>query len=96
MAQLGLPMAPPVENPTFGSSDLGNVGYAYPTFNISFPVPVTAALHSDLFAVATKGDDAWKATVQAAKVVALTAWDLLNDPAKVESIKNTFNAMKGK
>lgn len=96
MAQLGLPLAPPVENPTFGSSDLGNVGYAYPTFNVSFPVPVPAALHSDQFAVATKGDAAWLSTVQAAKVVALTAWDLLNNPAKVESIKKTFSEMKGK
>jgi amidohydrolase len=96
MAQLGLPMAPPVENPTFGSSDLGNVGYAYPTFNISFPVPVTAALHSDLFAAATNGDAAWDSAIQAAKVVSLTAWELLNDPAKLESIKKTFNVMKGK
>jgi amidohydrolase len=96
MARLGLPIAPPAENPSFASSDLGNVGYAYPTFNVSFPIATNAAMHSDQFRDVTNGITAWAGTVQAAKVVALTAWDLLNNPAKVESIKKTFTQMKGK
>lgn len=96
ISQLGIKLSPPSENPTYGSSDLGNVGYAYPTMNISFWASSDAALHSDKFRDAARTDEAWKSTVQAAKVVALTAYDLLNDQAKVDSIKATFRQMGGK
>lgn len=96
MTALGLQIEPPAMNRTYGSSDLGNVGYAYPTMNVSFPIGTPAAIHSDKFAASTNGDEAWAATVNAAKVVSLTAWELLNDPARVESIKQTFVKMRGK
>jgi len=35
-------------------------------------------------------------TVQAAKVVALTAYQLLNDPAKVKAIQGKFKELKAK
>ncbi len=80
-----------------GSSDLGNVGHAYPTVNLMFRMaPKGTALHSDAMREAAATDQAWTETVKAAKAVALTAYQLLNDPAKVKSIQNTFKEMKAK
>jgi metal-dependent amidase/aminoacylase/carboxypeptidase family protein len=80
-----------------GSSDLGNVGHAYPTVNLMFKMaPKGTALHSDAMREAAATDQAWTETVKAAKAVALTAYQLLNDPAKVKSIQGTFKEMKAK
>ena len=80
-----------------GSSDLGNVGYAYPTLNLSFKAaPEGISLHSDAMREAAVTDEAWKATVVAGKVVALTAYDLLNNPDKVKDIQQKFKELKEK
>ena len=78
-----------------GSSDLGNVGHAYPTVNIMFKVaPPNVALHEDAMLKYTIPDAGWAATVKAAKAVALSAHDLLADPAKTKRIVQTFKEMK--
>jgi amidohydrolase len=79
----------------FGSSDLGNVGHAYPTVNIKFKIaPRGVAAHSDAFREAANTDEAWQATVQAGKVVALTAYELLTSPAKVAAIRAQFEELR--
>ncbi|MHC1726213.1 MAG: M20 family metallopeptidase [Syntrophobacteraceae bacterium] len=81
----------------FGSSDLGNVGHAYPTMNLMFKAaPDGTALHSDEFREAAASDSAWTATVIAAKAVALTAHQLLTQPNKMEEIKSKFKELKEK
>jgi amidohydrolase len=81
----------------FGSSDLGNVGNAYPTVNLSFKIaPDGTAGHSDAFREAAASEEGWKATVLAAKVVALTAYDLLTHPDKVKEIQSKFKELKDK
>jgi hypothetical protein len=80
-----------------GSSDLGNVAYEYPTINLSFKIASEGTPgHSDVFREAASSDTGWKATMVAAKGVALTAYKLLNDSAKVEEIKKQFNNLKEK
>jgi amidohydrolase len=86
-----------VKSDPMGSSDLGNVGHEYPTVNLMFKIaPKGVALHSDENREYAAPDKAWPATVQAAKVVALTAYQLLNDPAKVKSIQQKFKELKAK
>ena len=47
----------------FAFSDLGNVGYVYPTVNLWFKIaPEGTALHSDVFREAAASEDGWKAT----------------------------------
>ena len=85
------------ERPEVGSSDLGNVGHAYPTLNLYFKsAPDGAALHTDAFREAAASDEGWKATVIAAKAIALTAYDLLTHPEKVKEIQEKFKELKAK
>jgi amidohydrolase len=80
-----------------GSSDLGNVAYEYPTINLTFKIaPEGTPGHSDAFREAAASDTGWKATMVAAKGVALTAYRLLTDSAKVEEIKQQFKTLKEK
>jgi aminobenzoyl-glutamate utilization protein B len=80
-----------------GSSDLGNVAYEYPTLNLAFKIaPDGTPGHSDALREAAASDAGWKATMVAGKAVALTAYKLLNDSAKVEEIKGQFKTLKEK
>jgi hypothetical protein len=80
-----------------GSSDLGNVGHAHPTVNLTFKIaPEGTSLHSDAFREVAASEEGWKATVAAAKVTALTAYDLLTHPEKVKSIQEKFKELKAK
>jgi len=84
-----------VKGTPMGSSDLGNIGHAYPTVNIMFKVaPKGTALHADEMLKYTVPEAGWPVTIQAAKAVALTAYDLLNNPAKVKEIQEKFRQMK--
>lgn len=97
MQDLGIPKEQILEFSEFASSDLGNVGYAFPTVNVWFKVaPMGTALHSDAFREAAGSEEGWKGAVMAAKVVALTAHDLLTHPEKVEKIKSRFKEVKEK
>lgn len=81
----------------FGSSDLGRVGYFYPTVNLAFKIaPEGTVLHSDPMREAAASEEGWKATVLAAKAIALTAYDLLNNPEKVKQIQEKFKELKEK
>jgi len=81
----------------FASSDLGNVGHAYPAVNLWFRIaPEGTALHSDAFRETATSEEGWKATVIAGKAVALTAYDLLTHPEKVKTIQEKFKEMKAK
>jgi amidohydrolase len=94
---LGVPETEIKDQEDFASSDLGNVGYAYPTVNLWFKIaPEGTALHSDAFREYAASDDAWKATVVAAKAIALTAYDLLSHPEKVKEIQEKFKDLKAK
>jgi metal-dependent amidase/aminoacylase/carboxypeptidase family protein len=81
----------------FGSSDLGMVSYAYPTVNLRFKVaPDGTSLHSDAMREAANSDEAWKSTLIAGKAVALSAYDMLTDPATLKAVKDSFKEAKAK
>lgn len=81
----------------FGSSDLGMVSYAYPTVNLRFKVaPEGTSLHSDAMREAANTDDAWKSTLIAGKAVALSAYDMLTNPAKLKAVKDSFKEAKAR
>ena len=94
---LGVPESEIKATDDFGSSDLGNVGHAYPTVNLVFKIaPEGTAGHSDAFREAAGSEEGWKATVIAAKAVALTAYDLLTHPEKLKAIQEKFEELKAK
>jgi amidohydrolase len=79
------------------SSDLGGVGYAYPTANLWFKIaPEGTALHSDALREAASSDEGWKATVTAGKAVALSAYEMLTSPEKLKDVQSAFREMKAK
>lgn len=81
----------------FVSSDLGSVGYVYPTVNLWFKIaPDGTTLHSDPMREAAGSEDGWKGAVLAGKTIALTAYDMLTHPEKVKEIKKAFNEAKEK
>jgi len=81
----------------FGSSDLGNVAHAYPTFNLTFKIaPTGTAGHSDAFREAAGTQEGWAATVKAGKIVAMAAYELLMNPAKVKEIQESFKEAKAR
>jgi len=45
---------------------------------------------------AAGSEEGWKATVTAAKIVALAAYEMLNNPAKVKEIQESFKEAKAK
>ena len=95
MKALGVPESEIKATDDFGSSDLGNVGHAYPTVNLVFKIaPEGTAGHSDAFREYAASEDGWKATVIAAKAIALTAYDLLTHPDKVKEIQEKFKELK--
>jgi len=92
---MGIPESEIKDFHEFASSDLGNVGHAFPTINLWFKIaPEGTALHSDAFREAAGSDEGWKATVMAAKVIALTAYELLTNPEKVKTIQIKFKELK--
>ena len=79
------------------SSDLGMVSYSYPTVNLWFKIaPEGTALHSDAMREAANTDDAWKSTLIAGKAVALSAYDMLTNPAKLKAVQDGFKEAKAK
>jgi amidohydrolase len=94
---LGVPDSEIKDQTEFASSDLGNVGHAYPTVNLWFKIATEGtALHSDAFRETAASEEAWKATVIAAKAIALTAYDLLVQPDQVKGIQEKFKELKAK
>jgi hypothetical protein len=86
-----------IDKDDFGSSDLGNTAHAYPTFNLSFKIaPDGIAGHSDAMREAAGSEEGWKATVTAGKIVALAAYEMLKNPAKVKEIQESFKEAKAK
>ncbi len=79
----------------FVSSDLGSVGYVYPTVNLWFKIaPDGTTLHSDAMREAAGSEEGWQGAVLAAKAIALTAYDLLTHPESVEEINQAFRKTK--
>lgn len=86
-------ISPPREKT--GSTDFGNVMYDVPgsCIRVSF-VPLDASAHSQAYLDAGKSEDAHRAVLLGAKILAMTALDLILDPAKMEQVKEEFAMRK--
>jgi amidohydrolase len=95
LQRLGIAGTDLEDNTDFASSDFGNVANAFPAVNLWFKAaPKGTVLHSDAMREAAATDAAWTATVTTGKALALAAYDLLTQPAKVKEITEKFQELK--
>jgi metal-dependent amidase/aminoacylase/carboxypeptidase family protein len=74
-----------------GSSDVGNVSQVLPTIQPMIGIaPAGMAIHTREFAEAAVAPMARAGMLAAAKTMAMTAYDLLADPARVRAAKDEF------
>lgn len=87
---VGLVPADPMPD-RLGSSDVGNVSQVLPTIQPMIAiVPEGMAIHTRAFAEAAVGPLARAGLLAAAKTMAMTAWDLLEEPGRVRAAKEEF------
>jgi aminobenzoyl-glutamate utilization protein B len=90
---LDIELHPP--NPSFvlpGSTDLGDVSWIVPTANLAVAAwPKGIVPHSWQACAAAGMGIGFKAMIVAAKVLALTAWELLTQPEELAAIKAEFH-----
>jgi amidohydrolase len=86
--------APP-ELPT-GSTDMGDVSHAMPAIHPVFAVSKhgEGTCHEDAFVKHTDSPHAYDAMIRVAKAMALTAYDLLAEPALMKQAKDEFKARR--
>ncbi|MBI3628670.1 MAG: M20 family metallopeptidase [Candidatus Rokubacteria bacterium] len=94
MVTVGLTEAEPVRD-RMGSSDVGNVSQVVPAIQPMVAIaPLGMAIHTREFADAAVKPMARAGMVAAAKTMAMTAFDLLADPAKVTAAKEEFSGAR--
>ena len=89
---LGVAESPEVRD-RLGSSDVGNVSQIVPAIQPLVKIaPDGTPIHSRAFEAAAAGPLAREGLLTAAKSMALTAFDLLDDPSLVAKAKREFAA----
>ena len=74
-----------------GSTDMGNISYLVPSIHPMMQVaPSGVSLHSAAFADYTKGEEATRAIVEGAKIMAMTAIDMWLSKALQNDVKVAF------
>ena len=74
-----------------GSTDMGNISYLVPSIHPMMQVaPSGVSLHSAAFADYTKGEEATRAIVDGAKIMAMTAIDMWLSKALQDEVKAAF------
>jgi metal-dependent amidase/aminoacylase/carboxypeptidase family protein len=95
LSVLGLTVTPPEDKQRMGSTDMGNVSQVVPGLHPYMPIAGEGvAGHTEAFAEASKSPMAHEGLIQAAKALAMTAVDLLSDPALVEAAWAAFREQK--
>jgi amidohydrolase len=85
------PIDPMPDRPRMGSTDMGNVSHALPAIHPYVSIgPRDLKGHTDEFREAAATESARAAMVVAAKAMALTALDLLSNPAFLEEVRRDF------
>lgn len=72
------------------STDMGNVSYAVPSMHPVFGIPAQGGNHTPLFTEAAGSEAAVGPTIVVAKAMAMTAIDLIADPALLAAAKADF------
>lgn len=76
------------------STDAGNVSHVVPLIHPVFAIPTEGINHTPAFAQGANSPQAQPPTLRAAKIMALTALDLLRNPALVSEVKAEFDQWK--
>jgi amidohydrolase len=93
MLALGLELSPPDER--MGSSDMGNVSQVVPAIHPYVAIgPEEMGGHTAEFCQAAGSPAGHEGMIQAAKILAMTAVDLLADPANVKEAWRAFEEQK--
>jgi metal-dependent amidase/aminoacylase/carboxypeptidase family protein len=96
MAALGIEVIPPDPDERMGSSDMGNVSQVVPALHPYIAIgPEEMGGHTQEFAEASKSPEGHEGMIQAAKLMAMTAVDLLTQPETVEKAKAAFREQIG-
>lgn len=88
---LGIPGITPPREKT-GSTDFGNVMHELPgsCLRVQF-VPSGTSSHSQEYVNAGKSREAHECVIYAAKAIAATSWDIINDEAVLQKIKDEYS-----
>ena len=90
-ALLGIEVKPPQEHGGMGSTDMGDVSQIIPSLHPSLGFPTTDPVgHTHEFAEASGGREGVELFLNAARSMAMTAVDLMNDPAALERAREAF------
>ncbi|HZO87587.1 MAG TPA: amidohydrolase [Chthonomonadaceae bacterium] len=76
-----------------GSTDFGNVSQVVPAAHGYFQITTTAQAHTPEFAEVARSEAGLAGMVTAAKALALTALDSIEDPALLEKARSEFQAV---
>jgi amidohydrolase len=95
MAALGIQVELPLPNERMGSSDMGNVSQAVPALHPYITIcSDDVAGHTAEFREASRSEAGYTGMLQAAKIMAMTAVDLLAQPANLAEVKRVFQEQK--
>jgi amidohydrolase len=95
MTAIGIEVRPPLPNERMGSSDMGNVSQVVPALHPYIAIcPEDVAGHSVEFREASASPAGHQGMLQAAKVMAMTAVDLLAVPENLAEVKRVFRQQK--
>lgn len=79
---------------SFGSTDMGNVSHLTPTIQPYVSIAAGALIHSPEFAAAAASESGKLGMLDAARGMAMTAVDLLADPAIMKKVKEDYDRGK--
>jgi amidohydrolase len=94
MAALGIEVRLPEPKERMGSTDMGNVSHIVPALHPYIDISPDGASHTAKFAVAARSPAGHEAMIKAAKVLAMTAVDLMAVPGKVSEVHEAFEQQK--
>jgi metal-dependent amidase/aminoacylase/carboxypeptidase family protein len=89
---LGVPAPEAAPDAPTGSTDMGDVSYVMPAIHPIFQVAKRGegSCHEDAFVKYTDSEYGYAAMIRVAKALAMTAYDLLADPALLKAAKAEF------
>ncbi|HZC45796.1 MAG TPA: M20 family metallopeptidase [Candidatus Acidoferrum sp.] len=93
---LGVKSVEAPENTPTGSTDMGDVSHVMPAIHPSFAISRRGEgnCHEDAFVAHADSKCGYDAMIRVAKAMALTAYDLLAEPALLAAAKKEFDARK--
>jgi amidohydrolase len=91
LSALGIEVSPPEVDERMGSSDMGNVSQVVPALHPYIAIgPEEMGGHTQEFAEASRSPAGHEGMINAAKLLAMTAVDLLGQPRTVDEVKAAF------